>query len=79
MCTQKEKKLFNNLNRLIIVCSGIVGLMLDGVSVGDVFCLISLLVWILQPECNAIEEKLLDKYKLKKVMPRRLNYHQSVK
>jgi hypothetical protein len=61
MCSQKEKTIVHNLNRLIIASTGVVGVLLDGFSSGDIFYFISLLVWILQPECNAIEEKLLDK------------------
>lgn len=60
MCSQKEKKLINNFNRTVIGLAGIAGTLLDGFNSGDLLCIFSMLVWLLQNECTAVEERCVD-------------------
>lgn len=63
MCTQQEKTLINNINRTVIASAGIVGALMDGFHGGDVLCIFSMVFWLWQSECNAIEEKCVDQLK----------------
>ncbi len=63
MCTQKEKRAINHLNRVLIGLAGTVGLLMDGFQGGDALCIVSMLFWLWQSECNVVEEKLLDQIK----------------
>ena len=60
MCSQQEKTLINNFNRTVIAAAGIAGVLMDGFHGGDVMCIFSMLVWLWQSECSAIEEKCVD-------------------
>lgn len=63
MCTLREKSLINNVNRTVIATAGIAGALMDGFHGGDAMCIFSMLVWLWQSECNAIEEKCIDQIK----------------
>lgn len=63
MCSQKEKRAINNVNRVLIALAGITGSLLDGFEAGDALCIASMLVWLWQSECHTFEEKLLDQIK----------------
>ena len=60
MCTQKEKRVITQFNRIMIAVAGTAGLLMDGFQGGDTFCTISMLFWLWQTECKVLEEKLLD-------------------
>ena len=61
MCTQKEQKIISHFNRALIALAGIGGVMADGFHGGDVLCTVSMLVWLWQSECCALEATMLDK------------------
>jgi len=63
MCTQKEKRAINHFTRTLIAIAGTAGMMVDGFQGGDPLCVVSMLVWLWQSECNGLEEKLLDQFK----------------
>lgn len=61
MCTAKEKSAINYLNRTLIALAGAGSTLADGFHGGDLLCMGSMLFWLLEPECTALEEKLLDR------------------
>ncbi len=63
MCSVKEKTMLNNINRTLIAVIGGASTLVDGFHGGDVLCICSMAFWLLQPECTAVEEKVLDKCK----------------
>ncbi|TNC82058.1 MAG: hypothetical protein C9356_05195 [Oleiphilus sp.] len=67
MCTQTEKRAINHFTRILIAIAGTAGLLMDGFQSGDAFCVVSMLVWLWQSECNVWEEKVLDQIKRLKV------------
>ncbi len=63
MCTNKEKNIIHNVNRTVIGIIGAASTLIDGFHAGDVMCLMSMTIWLMQPECNAVEEKVFDRCK----------------
>lgn len=63
MCSSNEKRMINNVNRCVIALAGIGGVLADGFHSGDILCAVSMLVWLWQGECTAIEEKCVDRLK----------------
>lgn len=60
MCSQTEKKVLNHVNRLFIGCAGVLGVLCDGFSNGDIFAITSIVVWLMQAEFSLLEERVLD-------------------
>lgn len=63
MCTQKEKKIIQHLNKVLICAAGIAGALVDGFHSGDVLCIASMTIWLWQTEWSVMEEKLVDQFK----------------
>lgn len=63
MCTSTEKTIINNINRAVIGIACAAGTLIDGFHPGDLICVCSTFAWLLQPECNKLEEKLIDGFR----------------
>ncbi|GAA3965592.1 hypothetical protein [Allohahella marinimesophila] len=72
MCSQREKRTINHMNRILIAVAGITGVLTNGFQSGDLLGIVSMLLWLWQSEFNVVEEKLLDQI-------RRLNPSQKEK
>jgi len=66
MALDREKGIIHNINRLVIAGLSIIASTWDGLSTPDLLFTIALILWLWLPECDRIEEKILDYFKNKK-------------
>lgn len=67
MCTFKTKHRLHNTNRIIIATLTALGLLMDGYQLSDLFFAVSVVIWIWLPECDLLEEALIDKFSFRKI------------
>lgn len=70
MCNQKEKRRIHNLNRVAIASASAIAMCIDGVNTANCLYLVAALVWLFLPECDAVEEHILESFKSAKRMIR---------
>lgn len=63
MCSTREKKMIERFNRVVVCIAGIAGVLVDGYHNADLLALLSMMIWLWQPECSVIEEKCFDQLK----------------
>ncbi|MDP2565816.1 hypothetical protein [Pseudoalteromonas marina] len=63
MALDREKGVIHNLNRILIAALSLSASFMDGVSLQDFLFFVALVLWLWLPECDRIEERLLDKFK----------------
>ena len=61
MCSNAEKRLIDKVHRILIAAGGATGALLDGIHIGDLFCIFSMSIWLMQTECRRLEELLIDR------------------
>lgn len=60
MCNQRDRHIIHLVNRLMIGAASVVGVSMDGIGSGDLFCIASTGVWLMQAEFSVLEERLVD-------------------
>ena len=55
MTTKQEKRLVNNLNRVVVALLSLTGMLLDGGQVSDIILELAVVFWLWMPECHSLE------------------------
>ena len=63
MFNYKEKMRIHNANRVAIAAASAIAMFIDGIDVANVLYLGSAIAWLFLPECDAAEERILEKLK----------------
>lgn len=61
----REKGVIHNVNRILIAALSLSASFLDGIALQDFLFFVALVLWLWLPECDRIEEQLLDLFKKK--------------